>query len=379
MTRPQRITTMVDTLAAGGAERVAVELACALDRERFEPQVLVTREDGPLRRLLDDADVPTTVLGRRSRYDLAPWREARRHLAARTDLLHCHKYGSNAWGAIIGSGLGVPLVAHEHNFSERAGRMRRIVDRQLIARRADRILCVSDSVAEVELASGVPPELIEVVANGVRTDAALPREAARSQLGLEGESFTVGIVGRLRPEKGHERALEAVAQLAARGRDVRMVVVGDGPCAAELKLLAGRLGIAGRVTWAGEHPQAALLPNAFDVALLTSFWEGLPLAALEAMAAGVPVVASSVGGLPQLLRDDAGVLVESQTPAAFADAIELLLDEPQRRASIGQAGHRRIIEQYSFETMVRRVEHLYELLLSTGIRSASADSEERAA
>jgi glycosyltransferase involved in cell wall biosynthesis len=206
----------------------------------------------------------------------------------------------------------------------------------------------------------VPERLIDIVPNGVRLDGAWPRGAARAELGLAHASFTVGIVGRLRPEKAHEVLLQAVATLACdQGRDIRLCVVGDGPRSAELQLLAGKLGIAGRVTWAGERRDAATLARAFDAGVVCSHWEGLPLAALESMAAGVPLVASAVGGLPTLLEGGAGVLIPAADPAALARELGTLMDDDARRARIGAAGHRRVTERYAFDGMVRRVEQIY--------------------
>lgn len=358
--RPIRVTTMVDSLLAGGAERVAVELACALDRERFESHVLVTRDDGPLREVLERAGVPFTILGRTDALDLRPWRVAHRHLVEDADVLHSHKFGSNAWGALLARTARVPLVVHEHNFSQEPSRSRRLIDRRWIASRARRVMCVSESVADIERACGVPDRLIELVPNGVRIDDAWPRGAARAELGLSHASFTVGIVGRLRPEKAHEVLLEAIAQLAVtQGRDVRLCIVGDGPRSAELQLLAGKLGIASRVTWAGERRDAATLASAFDAGVICSHWEGLPLAALESMAAGVPLVASAVGGLPTLLEGGAGLLVPPADAGQLANAIAQLMDDDAARATIAAAGHRRVAERYSFDGMVRRVQDIY--------------------
>lgn len=358
-TRRIRVTTLVDSLLAGGAERVAVELACALDRSRFEPRVIVTRGDGPLRSLLDDAGVPLTMLERDASIDVGAWRRAHRELVAGADVLHAHKFGSNAWGALLSRTAGIPLVAHEHNFSEAPSLSRRILDRHWIARRASRIVCVSDSVAEVERSCGIPERLLEVVPNGVRLDAAWPREAARAELGIATASFTIGIVGRLRPEKAHEVLLEAVAQLSRRGRDVRLCVVGDGPRRSELQLLAARLGIDGRITWAGERRDAATLAAAFDAAVVCSHWEGLPLAALESMAAGVPLVATRVGGLPALLDGDAGLLVPPADADALAAALDQLMTDPLRRAGVSRAGRERVASRYSFQGMVDRMEAMY--------------------
>jgi glycosyltransferase involved in cell wall biosynthesis len=368
MSRPIRVTTLVDSLLAGGAERVAVELACGLDRDRFEPHVVVCRGDGPLRSLLEQYDVPFTMLERDDALDLAPWRRAHRHLVDGADVLHSHKFGSNAWGSLLARTTGLPLVVHEHNFSEAPSFSRRAIDRGWIARTANRVLCVSESVADIERACGVPERLLEVVPNGVRLDSAWPRGAARSELGLRGDSFTIGIVGRLRPEKAHEVLLDAVAALALGGRDVRLCIVGDGPRRSELQLHAARLGIDNRITWAGERRDAATLAAAFDASVICSHWEGLPLAALESMAAGVPLVATNVGGLPTLLEDGAGLLVPPADPDALADALAGLVDDRDAAVALGAAGRERVAERYSFEGMVRRIELLYEDVVAEGAR-----------
>lgn len=352
---------------------MAVELACALDRERFSPHVLVTRGDGPLRDLLENAGVSFTILNRRRVVDLSAWRCAYRTIKTHADLVHSHKFGSNAWGALLARRASVPLVAHEHNFSDQPSRLRAFIDRRWIASKAARLMCVSESVAQTELESGVPAEIVETVLNGVRIDDAISRDQARSVLGLDTKSCVIGIVGRLRPEKAHEVLLEAVAELAHAGRDVRLCVVGDGPRRSELQLLAAKLGIDSRVKWAGEKANAAKLASAFDLAVTCSHWEGLPLASMEAMAVGVPLVASSVGGLPTLLGGGAGLLVEPGNPSALARNIEKLVDDRELRLQVGLAGKKRIEESYSFEAMVQKVESIYDdVLADSNMRSSDS-------
>lgn len=368
MTR--RIVTLVDTLAAGGAERVAVELACALDRDRYTPYVIVGRSSGPLAQLLDAAGVEWTLLGRRSRLDPRPWLRARRLLRG-ASLLHSHKFGSNVWGVLLARSTGVPLVVHEHNFSAEPSWMRSRIDRWWIGPAAQRVLCVSESVATVERASGIPDERIVVVPNGVRMDRALDRGHARTQLGLDGAEFFLGTVGRLRPEKAIDVAIDALAELRASGSSARLCIVGSGPCEPALRAQVGRLGLDEAVVFAGEHADAARLAGAFDVALLPSHWEGMPLAALEAMAAGTPLVASAVGGLPDLLSDGAGLLVPPGDPSALARSVAGLERDPAVRALCGEAGQARVAVRHDFAEMVRRVESLYDDVLDAPSRTVA--------
>ncbi|MCW2949718.1 MAG: glycosyl transferase, group 1 [Thermoleophilia bacterium] len=381
---PVPVTVLVDSLLAGGAERVAVEIAAALDRDRFAPHVVVTRGDGPLRVVLDEGDVPYTLLGRRRALDLRAWVRAHRLIRATRaagGILHAHKFGSSAWGALLSRTAGVPLVVHEHNFSAVPSRLRAMIDRFWIASRAQAVLCVSDSVADIERSNGVPAELIEVVPNGVRLDAAWSRDRARTELGLDPGAFVIGIVGRLRPEKAHEVLLRAMAQVAARNHHtpLQLCIVGDGPCRPDLVQLAQELGIADDIVWAGERRDAATLAGAFDTAVVCSHWEGLPLAALESMAAGVPLVASRVGGLPTLLADGAGILAPAGDSTAFADALAMLLDDPALRTSLASVARARIESTYSFARMVLRVEGIYEGVLAPSRTAPAASSSEDAA
>jgi len=362
---------MIDSLLAGGAERVAVELAIGLDRERFLPHVLVTRGSGPLRRLLDEAGVPYTILDRARRFDYGAWRAARK-LVAQADIIHSHKFGSNVWGALLSRRTGVPLIAHEHNFAAESSTFRALVDRHIIAPAASRIVCVADSVRDVELSMGIAEHKLVTVPNGAHLEAALDRDDARAELGLEldADTFIVGIVGRLRPEKAHDVALTAMAHLARAGVDAQLCIVGDGPCESDLRALARNRGVNDRIIWAGERRDAARLAGAFDAALVCSRWEGMPLAALEAMAAGVPLIATRVGALPSLVAQGRGIAVDVADDRAIAAAIaDLASDEPRRQA-LGGAGREHVRNEYSFDRMVRRVEALYIAVLAAEAEAA---------
>ena len=352
-----RVMVLIDTLQIGGAERVAVELACGLDRRRFEPHVVVTRSTGPLQQRLDVVGIPVTVLGRRRRLSLVAYRRARR-IALSCDLIHAHKFSSNAWGALLARTSGTPLIAHEHNWSGTRSAVRSFVNRRWIAPVASWFMCVSAPVAQQLLGDGVPSSKIQVLRNAVPLDQAVSRLAARQELGLPPTAFVIGIVARLRPEKNHEMLLRAAARLVADNRTVTICAVGDGPCGVPLELLAHDLEVADHIVWAGERRDAGRLAAAFDVAVLCSAWEGLPLAALEAMSAGVPVIATSVGGLPELLAGGAGLLVPPDDPDGLADAIAALQAAPDTAARIGAAGRRRV-QEHDLAFVVATLERRY--------------------
>jgi len=357
--------TLLDTLSPGGAERLAVELACSLDRSAFCPHVTVTKHGGQLEeRLLAEA-VPYTVLGRRRRTSILP-AHAALQLARRSDLIHSHLFGNNVWGALLARAAGVPLIAHEHNRVEcRTTRVSSLLDRWLIGPTAERILCVSEAAARPLLEAGVDRGKVRVVPNGVRRAPPLTRAEARLRLGLPETGAVVGVVAGLRPEKAHDVLLGAFAELVRAGRtQLRLCVVGAGETADELQSLAKGLAIEDRVTWAGARADAPRLPAAFDVAVLCSRDEGLPLAALEAMAAGTPLVATRVGSLPQLLEGGAGLLVEPGDHAQLAAAIALLLDDRAQAREIAARARRVVADRHDLVSLTRRVESIYRAALS---------------
>jgi glycosyltransferase involved in cell wall biosynthesis len=353
---------LVDSLLAGGAERIAVEVATRIDRERFDPLVIATRHTGPLEEPLERAGVPRLFLGRRRGF--SPGRLVHAHRAiSGADLLHAHKFGSNVWGALLARSTRVPLVVREPTFSGVRTITRTLGYRLWIGPVARRIICPTPVVADSLEHDGIPRGRLRIIPNGVLLDASLPREGARAELGLEADGEVVGIVARLRPEKAHQVLFRAVSRLRVEHRDLRLVVVGDGPCRPALETAAQDLGIADRVVWAGERRDARRLISAFDVGVICSEWEGLPNAALETMAAGVPLVSTRVGTMADLLSGDAGVLVDVNDDAALADGIHRLLSHPGRAREVAGRARLRIEREHTMDAMVAAFEAVYDEVL----------------
>lgn len=355
--RPYRVAVVIDCLVAAGAERIAVDVACALDRSRFEPFVIVTRYDGALSETLEAGGVPYTILDRRHGFSPRKYARAQR-LVRSADLISAHKLGSNFWGGVLSLTTGKPLVALEPSFSGVNTPMRTLAYRWWIGRLARKIMCPSQIVAASLVDIGVSSKLLEVVPNGVSLDAAESREIARAELGLDPDDFVVGIIARLREEKAHEVLLHAAARLRSDGRRLAVCVVGDGPRRPELEHLAAQLRLDVAVVWAGERRDAKRLARAFDVGVICSDWEGLPVAALEILAAGTPLVTTAVGTMPEIL-DGAGTVVPVRDDEALAAAIADLMDHPDRLADAGARGREIVQERFGFEQMVRGFERVY--------------------
>ena len=363
-----RVVTLVDrVIGGGGGERVAAALTAALDPERFDRALCVTRPS-PRDQVeeLRDAGVTVIELDRRRRLQPVAWlplvRHARRH---GIDVLHCHKFGSNAWGAVIAPLIRAPvLVTHEHSWSFTGDRRRMLVDRHVIAPRAAAMVAVSslDARRMVEI-EHIPRDKVRVIPNGIVTPRVADPLALRRALAIDPEVPVIGFVGRLRPEKRVDLILTAAATLL-RERKVHVVLVGAGPEEATLRDQVREASIADAVTFLGFRADATTLAAGFDVAVLASDREGAPLTLLEYMALGRPIVTTSVGGIPEIVEDGRdAVLVPPGDAASLAGAIGRLLDDPAERLRLGSEAAARQAAQFSFEEMTRRVERLYLELL----------------
>jgi len=367
MGEPIRVLIVLDSLVSAGAERVAVDLACALDRKRYAPMFAITRFGGSLEQRLRDAGVPYEILGRTSRLSVRPIIRLHR-LARAHDVIHSHKFGSNVWAALVARTARRPLITHEHNWAEHEGATHRALHRWWIGPRARRVLCVSAEVVETLAGFGVPRGRLLLVPNGVVPVEVYERSEARARLGIAaGVGEVVGIVAALRPVKAHEVLLRAIAQLRDdHQRAVTLCVVGVGTEEARLRSLARELELDEHVVWAGERDDAARVVPAFDVSVLCSHTEGMPLAALEAMSAGVPVVTTAVGSLPELLDDGAGDMVPTDDPIALAAAITTALDRPdsERQQRVAHA-RARVERQFSHARAVAAIAALYDEAVTT--------------
>jgi len=347
-----------------------------IDPLRFDRYLCATRPVTPaVIAPIAAAGVHVICLERRSTPSLAAWWPLvtllRRH---RIDVLHAHKFGSNFWGTTVGRLAGVPvIVAHEHTWSYQGNPVRRVIDREVIARGADVMVAVSREdrrrMIEVER---IDPRRIRFVPNGIPQAASPDGPARRAELGIPPGAPVIGSVASLRPQKALHVLIESAAVLERDFPDLRVLIVGEGPERARLESLIRARGLTRTVFMLGQRSDVASLLSALDVAVLTSDWEGSPLSVLEYMAAGCPVVATRVGGVPDLVRHGVdGLLAEAGDIKGLAGAIGHLLSRPERRATMGANGRRRQRLEFSIDQMLRRIETLYEELVRGTMRARS--------
>jgi glycosyltransferase involved in cell wall biosynthesis len=368
--RKLRVMTLTDRpFEVGGAEALARTIATRLDPARFDRVLCATRHD-PLNLRVDPmvaaAGVRVLSLERGSRAAIAAWWPLISFLRDhRVDVLHTHKFGSNLWGTLIGRLAGVPvIIAHEHTWSFEGQSLRCLLDRSVIARAADVVLAVSREdrrkMVEVE---HIDPSRIRFIPNGIDPKSPHRGVDVRAQLGIASTAPVIGCVGNLRPQKALHYLIECATTLVREFPDVRVLIVGGGSDEARIRSLVRERDLSDTVLLLGDRSDVPDILAALDVAVSTSDWEGSPLAMMEYMAAGKPIVATRVGGVPDLVTHGAnGLLVEPGDVDGLAGAIVGLLRDPKRRAVMGASGRRRQRLEFDIDLMLRRLELLYEEL-----------------
>jgi glycosyltransferase involved in cell wall biosynthesis len=359
MTSPRpRVLVTIKGMGLGGAEMLIAESARLWDRERFDYRVAYALpwKDQLVPRL-EKLDVPTTCIGTSRGMTPRSWLELRR-LAGRVDLVHAHL---PAMGAVARLVSPAPVVYTEHNIASSYRRPVQLANRWTYGRNAA-VTAVSQAVADS--VAGYPGPDARLVPNGVAVHVAPSAIAGvRPELGIDEATPLVVHVGNIRPHKGHANLVETVARLIDAVPDVCVISIGGEKNEGDLERVRGLArdaGVADRLRFLGRRDDALAFVAAADLFANPSGFEGLPVAVLEAMSLGTPVVATSVGGVPAVVRDgETGVLVPAEDPEALADGIATLLDDPALAADLALTGRKIVERDYSLEAMVRAIESIY--------------------
>jgi glycosyltransferase involved in cell wall biosynthesis len=284
------------------------------------------------------------------------------------DVFHCHVgTGCEDWdGVRLARAAGCPAVVQTQHLPFLVAHPLKRRAFHHAVEEVDRLIAVSEGLRRTYEAIGVPPELFVTIPNGVaRQTDRMSREEARRLLGLAPHRPVVMTIGRLTHMKGQRCLLDAVPGLVARFPDLAVVLLGDGPLRGALQTQAAALGVCGQVLFAGHRPDARRLLAAADVFVLSSRHEGMPLAALEAMEAALPVVATRVIGSAEVVDDGVtGALVRPADPTALGAAVARLLADPALRRRQGAAGRRRYEARFTRERMALQTAEAYASVLA---------------
>jgi glycosyltransferase involved in cell wall biosynthesis len=357
-----RILQVIESLEFGGAEKVVVDLANEL-ATRHEVTICCVKRLGDLARDVDSR-IRVLCLDKAEGNDYrVPFRLARIAAAAGADVLHTHEWGVFLEGALAGALARTPVLVHTVHgpytayppgWRSRLKRsLRHAIERRAI-RRFARLVTVSDSIQTgIRDEIGIDSRRMTTIHNGIRVgSAARPASEGRSH----GVTFIA--VGRLARIKNHELMIRAFRALGdARSR---LLLVGDGPERAVLEALARELGLESRMQFLGFRRDVADLLAASDAFLVSSDHEGVSIAVLEAMRAGLPVIGTRVGGMAETVKDGrTGLLVTQGDVDSMARAMRLLVESPEERKRLGSEGRRYLESEFSIENMVSRYERVY--------------------
>lgn len=394
MIRPINLLKFVATFGWGGTERQFVNLALGLDASRF------TVHFGCLRRfgvMLDEIEASGIAV---RHYDVTTFRNikvvAAQYLLARDirrlgiQIVHTYGFYSNVFAIPAAKLAGARVVASIRDMGVYLSPSQRIVQRW-ICRFADHVLVNGNAIKDWLTSDGYDGDRITVIPNGIdlsRFEQSAHPGRLRSELGLAADTPLIGVVGRLNRLKGLEDFLTAAAIVARRFPKARFLIMGESSFVPKgstividesyrdkLSRLAVQLGLQDRVVFTGFRPDVERILPDLSVSVLPSLSEGLSNTLLESMAAGVPVVATRVGGAAEAVQDGHnGLLVPAADPNSLANAICRLLDEPVLASRLGQAARRRIIDRYSMSRMVESTSQIYETLLEHPSRAKARSS-----
>lgn len=359
----------ITELDAGGAQIALYRLLANSDRENFPPQVvclyngdkLVAQQIRALGISVIDLHMPAPW-----RLD-ALWRLYRLLRQQRPCLLHCWMFHADIAGRVVGRLARVPLIITSRRSQEIGGPHRERL-RRLTGRLDDKIIAVSDQARQAEIErTGAPPAKVVTVYNGIACDRFVRPEATavaiRQEFNIPLTVPVVGMIGRLHPVKGHTFLLAALARLRQTCADVHLLIVGDGALRPALVSQVAAEGLVTAVTFTGTRADIPDILAALDIVALPSLWEGLPNVVLEAMAAAKPVVATAVGGTPEVVVSGVtGLLVPPGDVAALAEALAALLADPARARTMGVAGRQHVESHFTLAQTVKAVEDVYQTL-----------------
>ncbi|MCL4182503.1 MAG: glycosyltransferase [Burkholderiaceae bacterium] len=366
----RRLAHVVNTLNPGGTERLVVDMATSLVAE-FDIMVLCLDETGAWAQTLRDLGIAVYGLRRQPGIDLSvAWRLAQRLREFRADIVHAHQSSAWFYSALARLLYRPPrLLFEEHGrfFPEADRPLKRFVNRVLIRRLTHRCVAVSRDVrCRLVRYEGLKPADIEVVYNGtvpVQPLDAAARQRLRAGLGFARDHFVIGTIGRFDPVKNLPMLVSAVADVATESERVRAVMVGDGPESPAIRRRIEASGLTDRIVLTGHRDDARQLVQGLDLFVLTSLSEGTSMALLEAVAAGVPVAVTGVGGNGEIVdADRTGWVVPSGDVQALSAVFREALARPDLARRMADAGRRRFEERFTFRHMLDAYRALYEEL-----------------
>jgi glycosyltransferase involved in cell wall biosynthesis len=354
---PIRVTQVVRP-AEGGIRRHVSLLIAGLDSNRFSI-ALYAPQDFSLEEFTPHVTHTALDISARTSLprDLRVIRKLTAMLKGRSDLVHAHGLRAALVGVIAADRALIPAIFTAHNMPPPLRSVERFA-LTLVSRRSSAIIAVSAAISESLQSYGVEAARIHVIPNGIPlSEYSHKNSVNRNQLGIDNDGAVLAYIGRLSREKGVDTLLDAHERVTVNRPNTQLLLVGAGPDEAALQSRASSLS---RVRFLGHRSDVPAILSCSDMVVVPSYTEGQGIVAIEAMASGLPVVATSVGGLTETVVDgETGITVPPHDSRALAEAIILLLDDPLHAASMGAAGKERALAKYSVTRMIVSIQQVY--------------------
>jgi glycosyltransferase involved in cell wall biosynthesis len=354
-----KIIHIIPALDIGGAEKLLFDLVNSLNKEKYEVMVATVVRGGILVKNFEEAGIPVQIFKKKTKLGLGVlWKIYRYLRKENPQIVHTHLFGGDTWGRIAAILARTPIIVsteHNTNFDEKF--IKRIV-KKFLSYFTDKIIAVSEAVRKYSISKDyISEKKIEVIFNGINLEKFL--SISQKEFG---EPPIIGIVGRLAEQKGHKYLFESLNLLKT--IPWTLWVVGDGPKKAELERLSKDLDLRERILFLGAQENIPDILDKIDIFVLPSLWEGLGLAVIEAAAAAKPIVATNVGGIPEIIEDEkTGLLVEPGNVKSLADGLERVILGEGEALVMGRAARECVREKFGAERMVKKYEELYEKLM----------------
>ena len=378
--RAMRVLLVIDELDVGGTEQQIVELVRHLPRARWTPTVCCFRP-GRTSAEIERLGVRVVHLPKRGTVDpRLVWELTSLMRAERFDVVQTFLIGGNLWGRLAALAAGVPVViASERNVDVWEEPAKRWLGLGL-ARVTDRIVANAEAVRDYLIRRGAEPQKVVTIRNGVdvsRFAAPVDRDAIRGALRLRPEHTVAAVVARLEPQKGQDVVIEVADRLCGRFPQLRWLLVGGGSAEPAFRAEVARRGLGDRVVFTGFRTDSADLLRSADLSVLVSTKEGLSNTLLESLVAGLPVIASRVGGNAEVVAAGAGLLVPPRDADALAAAVELIAADPAAAARMGARGREHVRREFTVARMAEQTAALWDELLGLPARRSPAPAADQ--
>lgn len=367
---PLTVMHVIRSLDTGGMEIMLLELLRKLDTKKFRPLVCCLEGQGSNAQEAEGMGVKVVAEKKKDGFDPGLiFRLARLLKRERVVICHSHNYLAQVYSTVASRLSRTPVTVHTQHGMAWLYRRKRWIKRRFLSYIADKTITVSTGARDAYIRSlRLPSHKVAVVPNGVdltlfrsRPEAVMKRE----EIGLKNGDMVVGTVARLSPEKDHFNLLRAFSLVTSSRGNVKLLLVGDGPMRDKLKEMVRASGLMDKVVFLGNRRDVPELLNVIDIFVLPSLTEGLSMALLEAMATGKPIVATNVGGNPEIVMDgETGIIAPPRDPENMAGALLKILSNRELAREMGRKGRERVEKEFSLEKMTRGYEAIYEELLA---------------